>query len=109
MKRKLQLAIIFHLGKRYVIKESLTMIFEYIPQVLGILALSIYSVRRFKNGYDEKNFFNVATIWAVVALITFCFSIMSFVVLNIYFGVIYCAVFGVSIVVAMKFRNTEKQ
>lgn len=84
------------------------MIFEYIPQVLGILALSIYSVRRFKNGHDEKNFFNVATIWAVVALITFCFSIMSF-VLNIYFGVIYCAVFGVSIVVAMKFRNTEKQ
>ncbi|MBB1385273.1 hypothetical protein H5119_06870 [Pseudoalteromonas sp. SG45-5] len=84
------------------------MIFEYIPQVLGILALSIYSVRIFKDEHHEKKFFNVATIWAAVALITFCFSIMSFVVINIYLGIIYCVVFGVSTVVAMKFRNAEK-
>lgn len=84
------------------------MVLQYITQVLGILALSIYSARRLKEGYDEKKFFNVASIWAVVALITFCFSIMSFVVINIYFGIIYCVVFGVSTVVAMKFRKAEK-
>lgn len=84
------------------------MIFEYIPQFLGILALSIYSVRTFKDGHDDKKSFNVAIIWAAVALTTFCFSIMSFVVLNIYFGILYCAVFSVSIVIAMKFCNAVK-
>jgi hypothetical protein len=94
-------------GGRYVVKESHTMMFKFIPQMLMLLALSFYSFRVFNNGELNK-YFNIAMIWSVIALISFCFSIMMFVVSSINLGLVYASLFAVSISVSIKFRNAAK-
>ena len=84
--------------------ESLTMILNYIPQILMLFALTLYSVRAFKNE-DLNKYFNIAIIWSVIALLSFCFAIMAFVVSSIYLGLTYALLFSISISVSLKFRN----
>jgi cyanate permease len=93
--------------RRYVVKESHTMILSFLPQFLMLFALSFFSFNVFKKE-DTKNYFILALVWSVVALIGFCFSIMMFFVSNIYLGFTYALVFPVSIYISMKFRNAVK-
>ena len=83
------------------------MILNYIPQILMLFALTLYSVRVFKNG-DLDKYFNIAVIWSVIALISFCFAIMAFLVSSIYLGLTYALLFSISLSVSMKFRNAVK-
>lgn len=79
---------------------------DYLPQLLMLLAISIYSYRALKSRITP-HYFNLAVVWAGISLLSFCFSIMAFVVSSIIAGFVYSVVFAVSFRVAMKFRDAK--
>lgn len=81
--------------------------FNFIIPIIMLITLSIYSFRGFKANEVSK-YFNLATIWSAVALLSFCFAIMMFVMFDITSGIAFVALFAASFSISMKFRNAIK-
>jgi len=79
---------------------------DYLPQLLMLLAISIYSYRALKGGITP-HYFNLAVVWSGISLLSFCFAIMAFVVSSIIAGIVYVVIFVVSFRVASTFRHAK--
>ncbi|KMT65239.1 hypothetical protein XM47_09340 [Catenovulum maritimum] len=83
------------------------MILKVLFPIVMLIALSIESYKAFKNDAVDK-FFNFSMIWTGIALVSFCFSVMMFTVLEVILGLVLGLICFASIYISMKFKNAVK-
>ena len=77
---------------------------DYLSPIVFLVAAILYT-HRVSKSITETNSFYVAAIWSVIALLSFCYSVMSFTLSALMAGTIYGVIFVVSLLVSLKFRN----